>query len=98
MSICSFKRKITPNGRLIKHKAYLCAHGGMQKWGINYWWTFYPVVNWMFFRAMLTLSILRELHTKSVDFALYRTQDDVKTEMFMGPPIGFGVEGYHPKE
>ena len=36
MEIWSFKRKRYPNGTLNKHKARLCAHGGQQKWGINY--------------------------------------------------------------
>ena len=49
-------------------------------------------------RAMLTLTIIRELHTKSVDFVLAYTQADVKSEIFMKLPIGFGVEGAHPKE
>lgn len=38
-AIWSFKRKRFPDGRLNKHKARLCAHGGMQKWGENYWET-----------------------------------------------------------
>ena len=36
LAIWSFKRKRFPDGRLNKHKARLCAHGGMQQWGINY--------------------------------------------------------------
>ena len=36
LSIWSFKRKCSPAGELLKHKARLCAHGGMQKWGENY--------------------------------------------------------------
>jgi hypothetical protein len=36
MSIWSFKRKQYLDGTLIKHKAHLCAHGGMQTWGQNY--------------------------------------------------------------
>jgi hypothetical protein len=32
MSIWSFKRKRYPDGTLNKHKARLCAHGGMQTW------------------------------------------------------------------
>ena len=35
-SIWSFKRKRFPDGTLNKHKSRLCAHGGMQKWGVNY--------------------------------------------------------------
>ena len=98
MFICSFKRNRAPDGRLIKHKALLCAHGGLQKWGVNYWETYYPVVNWMSFRSILTQSILRELYTKSVDFVLAYTQADAKTEIFMETPIFFVVEGAHPRE
>ena len=36
-AIWSFKRKHYPDGRILKHKARLCAHGGMQSWGENYW-------------------------------------------------------------
>jgi hypothetical protein len=35
-AIWSFKRKCFPDGCLDKHKARLCAHGGMQRWGKNY--------------------------------------------------------------
>jgi len=34
-AIWSFKRKRRPDGTLLKHKARLCAHGGMQQWGDN---------------------------------------------------------------
>ena len=49
-------------------------------------------------RVMLTLSILIEIHTKSVYFVLAYTQVDVKSDIFMEIPICFGVEGYHLKE
>ena len=39
MAIWYFKRKRYPDGTLNKHKAILCAHGGQQQWGINYWET-----------------------------------------------------------
>ena len=48
-------------------------------------------------KAMLTLSILRELHTKSVDFVLVYTQTDLKIWIFMELPIGFGFEGDQPR-
>ena len=35
-AIWSHKRKHFPDGTLNKHKAQLCAHGGMQQWGVNY--------------------------------------------------------------
>ena len=36
-AIWSSKRKRFSDKRLNKHKASLCAHGGMQEWGENYW-------------------------------------------------------------
>jgi hypothetical protein len=44
-AIWSFKRKRRPEGTLVKHKARLCAHGGMKQWGTNYWETYSPAVN-----------------------------------------------------
>ena len=41
----SFKRKRTPLGTLIKHKARLRAHGGMQHKGVDHMNKFSPVVN-----------------------------------------------------
>ena len=35
LSICSFKRKIFSDGRLMKHKSRLYAHGGIQQLGVN---------------------------------------------------------------
>ena len=65
--------------------------------GVNYWETYSPVVNWMSARAILTLSILRELHANPVDFILSYTQAGVKSDIFMELPIGFGVEGAYPR-
>ena len=44
-------------------------------------------------RAIITLSILRNLHTKSVDFVMYYTQADVKSEIFTELSILSGIEG-----
>ena len=46
-AIWSFKRKRFPDGTLNKHKAHLCTHGVMQQFGVNYWETYAPVVNWI---------------------------------------------------
>eukprot|EP00957_Ditylum_brightwellii_P001381 108062-Ditylum_brightwellii.AAC.1 len=40
LSSWSFKRKRFPSGKLMKHKARFCAHGGMQQWGLDFWETF----------------------------------------------------------
>ena len=56
------------------------------------------MVNRMSVISMLTLSILRDIHTKSVEFFLAYTQADVKTEIFTELTIGFRVEGNHSRE
>ena len=61
----------------------------MQQWVYNYWETYYPVVNWISIRAMRTLIILRELHTKPADLVLVYTKSDMKIEIFMELPIDF---------
>ena len=98
MSICSFKSNRAQCGRLVKHKSLLCNHVLMQQWGVNCWYTYSTVFKWMSIRAVLTLRILRDKHTKSVDFFLDHTQDGVKSEIFIKLPIGFGVEGCHQRE
>ena len=49
----SFKRKRNPVGELIKQKARLCAHGGKQIKGIDYWNTCAPVAQATTVRMML---------------------------------------------
>ena len=70
LAIWSFKRKSYPDDRVLKHKARLYAHGGMQRWGIGFWETYAPVVNWISVRLLLILAIIHGLDTKSIDFVL----------------------------
>ena len=37
LAIWTFKQKRFPDGRINKHKARLCDHGGMQQYEVNYW-------------------------------------------------------------
>jgi hypothetical protein len=90
-AIWSFKRKRRPDGSIIKHKARLCAHGGMQVHGETYWDTYAPVVNWMSVRIMLTISVLQHLHTRSIDFTLAFPQAKCETEIYMELPVGVNV-------
>jgi len=69
-AIWSFKRKRRPDGTLVKHKARLCAHGGMQQWGTNYWETYSPVVNMVTVRLILLLARIYKLDSKAIAFVL----------------------------
>ena len=93
LSIWSFKRKRFPDGRIMKYKARLCAHGGMQRWGEDYWETYSPVVNWVSVRALMVLSLIHGLETKSIDFVLAFPQADLDTDVYMELPFGFDCDG-----
>ena len=89
-----FKRKRKPDGELLKHKARLCAHGGMQQWGDSYWETYSPVVNILSVRLILAISKLHNLNSKSIDFVLAFPQADLEEDIWMYLPIGFKVDGH----
>jgi hypothetical protein len=88
MAIWSFKRKRFPDGTLNKHKARLCAHGGMQTWGHNYWETYDPVVKWASVRLILAIAKIHGLPSKSIDFILLFPQADLEFPVYMQLPIG----------
>jgi hypothetical protein len=69
-AIWSFKRKRFPEGCLSKHKARLCAHGGMQRWGKTYCETYLPVVNMISVKLLLVMAKIHGLELKTIDFVL----------------------------
>ena len=79
------------NGLLLKHKARLCAHGGMQTWGDNYWETYSPVVNMMSVRLLLLIAKIHKLDSKAIDFVLAFPQAELDVDIWMYLPIGFQV-------
>ena len=98
LAIWSFKRKRFPDGRVQKYKARICAHGGMQTWGENYWETYAPVVNWLSVRTLLIISMLNDLETRSIDFTLAFPQAKLDVDVYMELPVGFdngGCSGRH---
>ena len=64
---CSFKQKRFTDGCLNKHTYCLCARGGMQECGENYWETYSPVVNMLTVRLLLALCNIQKLESKSID-------------------------------
>jgi hypothetical protein len=86
-AIWSFKRKRFPDGSLNKHKARLCAHGGMQQWGVSYWETYSPVVNMLTVRLLLALCNIHGLESKSIDFFLAFPQADLDVDIWMELPV-----------
>jgi hypothetical protein len=91
LAVWSMKRKRDPAGEIIKWKARLCAHGGMQTHGINYWDTYSPVVSWSTVRLILILAVILGWHMRSLDFVLAYPQADVRTDIFMRIPKGCSI-------
>ena len=85
------KDKRRPDGSLLKHKARLCAHGGMQQYGENYWDIYAPVVNWASIRLMMTFALINKMHSRSIEFTLAFLQADTDVDIFMELPIGVDV-------
>ena len=89
MSIWSFKHKWYPDGTPLKHKARLCAHGGMQTWGQNYLETYAPVRNWTSIWIILAIAKTHGLSSKSIDFVLAFPQADLEIPVYIEIPVGF---------
>jgi hypothetical protein len=62
-AVWSFKRKHFPYWSLNKHKVRLCAHGGMQQWGVSYWETYSPMVNMLMVCLLLALCNIHSLES-----------------------------------
>ena len=91
--IWSFKRKRNPLGELLKHKARLCVHGGMQRKGIDYWHTYAPVVNWSTVRMVLILTQLAGWCSRQIDYVLAFSQAPIDTDVYCYLPAGFHIKG-----
>ena len=50
-----------PDSELLKHKARIFSHGGMQQWGDRYWDTYSPVVNMLGVRLILATKKIHKL-------------------------------------
>jgi hypothetical protein len=91
-TIWSLKRKQRPDGTLVKHKARLCAHGGMHQWGTSYWETYSSLVNMVKVRLILLLAQIFKHDLKAIDFVLAFPQAEPDVNIWMYPPIGFQVD------
>ena len=87
-----FKRKIFPDGRLIKHKSIFCANELMQQRAVNYWVNYAPVVNWISVRSLLAIASIHEFPSRSIDFVLAFPQADLDVDIFIEIPLAMVVD------
>ena len=72
----------------MKHKAILCAHGGMQQWSVNYWGNYAQVVNWISLTSLLAIESTNKLPSRSIDFVLAFPQADLDVDFLMELLLG----------
>lgn len=92
-SIWAFKRKRDPDGSLNKHKARICPHGGMQRWGVDFWETHSLVASWLTTRLMFVFCASGKLESISLDFDQAFTQAKIKSDVCMEIPLGYKNPG-----
>ena len=55
----------------------------MQNWGVGYWETYFPVVIWVSARLLLTLCMIHDIESRSIDYFPVFPQADLKEDMYM---------------
>ena len=65
----------------------------MKQWGVNYWETYIPVVNWISLGSLLAIASIHELQIRSIEFALDFTQGDLGADVLMDILLGIRVDG-----
>ena len=94
LAIWDFKQKRFPDGRINKHKARLCAHCGMQQYGVNYLETYSPTVNYLNVSFLMIVAQVLELDTQAIDFVLAFPQDELEVPVYMELPAGMDLAGH----
>ena len=89
-TVWTFARKRKLDTREVyKWKARLTVHGGQQIHGINFWDTYAPVVMWPTIRFFFCIALLRQWHTRQVDFVMAYPHALVEVPLYLRIPQGF---------
>ena len=88
-----FKKKLGPNGEVVKYKARLVAKGFSQKYSIDYYETFSPVTRFDSIRAILSLSVQNDMFVHQMDVSTAFLNGELKDEVYMAQPEGFVEKG-----
>ena len=94
LAIWDFKRKRFPDGSINKHKARLCAHGGIQQYGVNYWKTYSPTVDWISARFLMIVAQVLEIDTQAIYLVSEFPQAELEVPIYMGLPEYMELAGH----
>jgi hypothetical protein len=91
-AIWSYRRKRRPDGTLVKHKCRICADGSQQRYGIDYWDTYSPVVQWSTVRLIMILAAVLGLSSRQVDYTQAFPQAPLDDDVYMRIPDGWAYD------
>ena len=76
------------------HTSDLVTHGGMQQYGVNYWETYSPTVNWISVRFLMIVAQVLELDTQAIYFVLVFPQAELEVPVYMELTAGMDLSGH----
>ena len=88
-----FKRKLSPDGTVQRHKARLVAQGFSQKFGLDYEETFSPVVRFESVRMVIAAAAQHGLKLHQMDVTTAFLNGELQDEVYMKQPEGFIAPG-----
>ena len=63
-----------------------------EKWGVDYWETYAPVLHWISLIQLLAIAGIHESARISIEFVLYFPQSDLDMDVFMEITLGMEVD------
>ena len=93
--IWAFKIKRFPDGLIKGFKGRICARGGQQTEGVDFFETYAPVVQWTTVRLLLILEVLLGLKSKqgNVTAAFLHASLGPNEHVYCEMPLGFRIPG-----
>lgn len=85
-----FKRKFDADGNVVRHKARLVAKGFRQKYGIDYFEVYAPVVRYETIRILVSYAAYSGMSLRHFDVETAFLNGDLEEELFLKFPAGCG--------
>ena len=79
------------------HRSRFCVRGDQQEYGVNYFETFAPVVQWSTIRILLILILTNNWTTRVIDYTNAFPQAVIDTDIYVEPPALFGSKSGEDK-
>jgi len=88
-AIWSYWCKHCPNGDIHKYKSCICVDGSQQHFGIDYWDTYTPVIQWSTICLLFILATTLGLSSCQIDYVQAFLQAALNNPVYMKVPQGW---------